>query len=87
MGLPNACEEFISRQEVVEAMLYNHLKILKEEYKMKKLEHLRKEDMRYMQKYMTMTSLENAREEFRYRVGMLENRANMGRKCSGKACP
>ena len=87
VGLPNACEEFVGREEVVEAMLYHNIKMLKEEYRMKKLEPLRHEDMRYMKSYMTMSSLENARIEFRYRVGMLDNRANMGKKYSGKACP
>jgi hypothetical protein len=87
VGLPNACMEFVGREEVVEAMLYHNLQMLKEEYRMKKLEHLRREDLRYMQRYMTMASLDNARVEFRYRVGMLDNRANMGRKYSGKACP
>ena len=86
-GLPNACEEFAAREEVVEGIPYHHLKELKEEYKTKKLEHLRHEDMRYMKSYMTLASLENARVKFRYRVGMLDNRANMGRRYSGKACP
>ena len=54
---------------------------------MKKLEHLRNEDMRYMKPYMAMASLENARIEFRYRVGMLDNRVNMKGKYNGKACP
>ena len=36
---------------------------------------------------MTMASLENARLEFRFRVGMLDNRVNMGEKYLSKACP
>ena len=62
-----------------------HLKMLKEKYRMKKFDHLKNEDILYMQRYMTMASLENARVEFR--VGMLDNRANMGRKYTSKACP
>ena len=87
VGLPNACEEYIQREEVMEAMLNSNLKVLKEEYGMTKLKHLKNSDLRYMQKYMTMASLEDARVEFRYRVGMLDNRANMGNKYSTKACP
>ena len=87
VGLPNACEEFVGREEVVEAMLYHNMKMLKEEYNMKKLEHLQKEDLRYMKDYMTMASLENARVEFRFRAGMLDNRTNMGRRYTSKACP
>ena len=36
---------------------------------------------------MKMASLEDARVEFRYRVNMLDNRANMSNKYSSKACP
>ena len=61
VGLPNACEEFISREEVVEAMLNSNLKVLKEEYGMSKLKHLKNSDIRYMQNYMKMASLEDAR--------------------------
>ena len=41
VGLPNACEVFLHRKEVVEAMLYSHLKTLKDEYSRKKLKHLK----------------------------------------------
>ena len=51
------------------------------------MKHLKEDNIRYMQRYMTMASLENARLEFRYRVGMLDNRANMGKKYRSKACP
>ena len=60
VGLLNACEEFVGREEVFEAMLYKNLKILKEEYRMKKLQHLRKEDLRYMQRYITIRVVQNA---------------------------
>ena len=42
-------------------MLYNHMKVLKEECRMKKLKHLRNEDMKYILSYMT---LESARFKF-----------------------
>ena len=40
---------------------------------MEKLKHLKYNDIRYMQDYMKRASLEDARLEFRYRVGMLDN--------------
>ena len=87
VGLPNACLEYVQREEVTEAILNSHLKCLKEEYKMDKLKHLQTSEIRYRQKYMSMSSLEDARLEFRYRTNMLDNRANMGKKYPGKACP
>ena len=44
-------------------------------------------DICYMQQYMTHASLEDARLEFRYRVRMLDNRANMGKRYTHKFCP
>ena len=54
---------------------------------MEKLKHLKNTDLRYMQKYMTQVSLENARLEFRYRTRMLDTRADMGKRYSFKYCP
>ena len=85
--MPNACTEFVGREKVKEAMLYSHLKELKEEYAMKKVKYLQNAELRYMQDYMKLASLEDSRLEFRYRVGMLDNRANMGKKYKSKECP
>ena len=68
-------------------MVIRNLKVLKEEYKMEKLKHLQKDDLRNMQKYMERASLEDSRLEFRYRKRMPNNRANMGRSYSSKICP
>ena len=87
IGLQNPCKEFLDRKEVSEAIMISHLKTLKEEYSMEKLKHLKNTDIRYMQKYMTQASLENARLEFRYRTRMLDNRADMGKRYSFKYCP
>jgi hypothetical protein len=87
VGLSNPCEQFLNREEVSEAIMYSHLKTLKEEYSMEKLKHLKNTDLRYMQKYMTQVSLENARLEFRYRTRMLDTRADMGKRYSFKYCP
>ena len=67
--------------------MYSHLKVLKKEYDMDKFMHLKNSDIRYMQDYMKRTSLKDARLEFRYRVGMLDNRANMGKRYKYKHCP
>ena len=64
VGLPNACTVYLKRDQVSEAVMYNHLKILKEEYGMEKLKHLQNTDIRYMQKYMAQVSLENSQLEF-----------------------
>ena len=66
VGIKNACEEYVSREEVREAMMYHHLNILKKEMNtLKKLDRISKEDCRYMQDYMMKKSLEDARLEFR----------------------
>ena len=70
IGLPNPCEEFLDRKEVSQAIMFSHLKTLKEEYSMEKLKHLKNTDLTSMQKYMKQASLENARLEFRYRIIM-----------------
>ena len=87
VGLSNPCEQFLNREEVLEAIMYSHLKTLKEEYSMEKLKHLKETDIRYMQKYMSQVSLENARLAFRYRTRMLDTRADMGKRYSFKYCP
>ena len=86
VGLKNACEVYVvSREEVREAMMYDHLRILKKEMEaLKKLDRS-KEDM---QDYMTQKSLEDACLEFRWRTGMIDCRAWMPGKYGGlKACP
>ena len=44
--------------------MYSHLKVLKEEYSMEKLKHLKNKDIRYLQGYIKMASLEDARLKF-----------------------
>ena len=73
------------RQDI--ALMFSHLKVLKEEYSMEKLKNLKNTDIRYVQKYMTLASLEDARLEFRYRVRMLDTRADMGKRYTYKLCP
>ena len=46
IGLSNACLEYVQREEVAEAIMISHLKVLKEEYKMEKLKHLQNTDIR-----------------------------------------
>ena len=87
VGLPNPCSEFLSRQDVSEALMFSHLKVLKEEYSKEKLKHLKNTDIKYMQKFMTLASLKDARLEFRYRVRMLDTRADMEKRYTYKFCP
>ena len=51
------------------------------------MDQLKKEDIRKAQKYMEMVSLEDARLEFRWRTGMLDNRGCMRNKYESKKCP
>ena len=71
----------------MDVIICSHLKGLKEEYKMKKLKHLQKKELRFRQSYMSVSSLEDARLESKFRTNMLDNRANMGKKYQGKSCP
>ena len=88
VGLPNACTEFIHKEEIKKAMLVSNAKDLKEQMTgLYKLDHLMNEDLRLGQDYIKSLSLEDARLEFRWQTGMLDNRANMGRRYSGKTCP
>ena len=88
VGLPNACTKYIHKEEIKKAMLVSNAKELKEQMTgLSKLEHLMNEDLRFGQEYIKSKSLEDARLEFRWQTGMLDNRANMGRRYSGKTCP
>ena len=88
VGLPNACDVYVDRKEVKEAMLHHHLINLKQEMKeLKKLDRISSKECRYMQGYMLQKSLEDARLEFRWRTGMIDCRAWMPAKYGGeKAC-
>ena len=88
VGLPDACHQYVSKEEIKTAMQLSNAKALKEKMTgLSKLEHLMKEDLRFSQDYVKTKSLEDARLEFRWQIGMLDNRANMGRRYSGKTCP
>ena len=72
----------------MEAIVCSSAQELKEQMAgLTKLEAISKEDLRVRQNYMETLSLEDARLEFRWRTGMLDNRANMGRHYTGKTCP
>ena len=69
-------------------MQLSNAKALKEQMTgLSKLEHLMKEDLRCSQDYIKTKYLKDARLEFRWQTGMLDNRSNMGRRYSGKTCP
>ena len=88
VGLPNACKEFVRREEVVKNIKLSSLKKLKLDMEgLTKLDNMRKEDLRKPQDYMQLIALDNARLEFRFRTGMLDNRGCMGKKYTSKVCP
>ena len=57
VGLLNPCEKFLIREEVLEAIMYSHLKTHKEEYSMEKLKHLKNTDLRYTRRYSPLRGL------------------------------
>ena len=88
LGLPNACKQPVQRKQVIDHARLSNLKKLKNDMEgLSKMEEMKKEDLRKAQKYMSMVSLEDARLEFRWRTGMLDNRGCMRNKYSSKECP
>ena len=88
LGLPNACKQQVHRKQVLDHARLSSLKQLKEDMEgLSKLEKMKNKDLRKAQKYMSMVSLEDARLEFRWRTGMLDNRGCMGKRYSSKECP
>ena len=62
IGLPNACNQYLRREEVLTAMESHHfLEIRKEMEPPKKLDKIKMTDTRRMQKYMIQKSLEKKR--------------------------
>ena len=88
IGLPNACKQYLSREQVSKNIKLSSLKKLKEDMRgLIKLDKIKNEDLRCPQEYMRTESLEDARLEFRWRTGMLDNRGCMGKRYKSKACP
>ena len=88
VGLPNGCTQYIPMDEIKKAIMMSNAQEIKEQMQgLTKLENIMQEDLRFCQDYIKSLSLEDARLEFRWRTGMLDNRANMGRRYSGKTCP
>ena len=88
LGLPNACHQYVHRKKVLEHARLSSLKKLKEDMEgLSKINEIKKEDLRKVQKYMNKVSLEEARLEFQWRTGMLDNRGCMGKRYSSKECP
>ena len=77
-GLPNICEKFIHRKEVLDAMEVHHMKEVKEEMEpLSKMAVLKLKDTRKMQPYMRQKSLANSRMEFLWQTNMIDTRMNM----------
>ena len=88
VGLPNACQQFISREKILENIKLSSLRKLKLDMEgLSKQDEIKNQDLRKPQKYMEMISLEDSRLEFRWRTNMLDNRGCMGKKYPSKACP
>ena len=88
VGLPDACLQYVFKVEIKIAMQLSNAKTPKEQIiGLSKQEHLVHKDLRFSQDYVKTKSLEDARLEFRWQTGMLDNRANMGRRYSSKTCP
>ena len=82
LGLPDACKEDVDKTEVAEAIVFNHMKVLKEEMEVKapkKLKKLREKDFRKCQPYCELT-LSECRMGFRLDCYMLDCRSNMKKR-------
>ena len=74
VGLPDACLQYVSKEEIKSAMQLSHVKALKEQMTgLSKLEHLMHEDLRFSQDYVKTKSLEDARLEFRWQTTEVSN--------------
>ena len=88
LGLPNACQQFVHREQVLDHSMLNNLKKVKEDMEgLSKMNQLKMEDLRKAQKYMGMVPLEDASLEFRWRTGMLDNRGCIKNKYTSKEYP
>ena len=88
MGLPNATQQFVSRQEAKEAISLHHLITIKKEMEGKrKCDQIYKRDIRKMQEFMLDKSLENARMEVLWLTDMLDTRSTMKGRYRQYACP
>ena len=87
-GLPDACREEVTKDEVEKAIMYHHLKELKLEMEpqpnkpKKKLQDLRCQDLRQRQPYMEKP-LADCRIAFGLQTMMIECRTNMKRRYGG----
>ena len=80
IGIPNICTENVGKAEVKEAIMYHHMKEMKEEIKNKnyqKICNLVNEDLRKGQPYMKEKSLEFCRMAFRLRTHQFNCRGNL----------
>ena len=80
IGIPNICTEDVGKAEVKEAIMYHHMKEMKEEIKNKnyqKICNLVNEDLRKGQPYMKEKSLEFCRMAFRLRTHQFNCRGNL----------
>ena len=83
-----ACQQYVGREQVMAQIKLSSLKQVKEDMQgLVKLSMVKNEDLRKPQTYMKNVSLEDARLEFRYRTGMLDNRGCIGKRYVSKACP
>ena len=80
-------EHRVMTQKVSLVQLSNAKTLKEQMIGLSKLEHLMHKDLRFSQDYVKTKSLEDARLEFRWQTGMLDNRAKMGRRYSGKTYP
>ena len=89
MGLPDATQQYVSRQEAKEAMNIHHLITVKKEMEGKsKCDKIYTKDLRVMQDFIKDNSLENARMEVLWMTNMLDTRSTMKGKYSKQYnCP
>ena len=78
VGLPDANDKYIHRDEIKKAVMYHNMKIVKQELEgLKKTKPLSCKDLSQMQPFMFEKSLADSRMEVLWLTNMLDTRATM----------
>ena len=88
MGLPDATQQYVSREEIKKALSYHNLATTKKAMEGKsKCDQIYSKDFRKMQEFMKEKSLENSRIEVMWLTNMIDTRSTMKGKYKGYNCP
>ena len=88
MKLPDATQEFVSREHAKEEIeFHNHCTVKKEMEGKSKCDTIAKQELQKMQEFMKDKSLENSRIEVLWLTSMIDTRTTMKGKYKHYSCP